>query len=76
MLTSNKRGRYPEFKDVSGRVKQDAEYERKKTRNEEIIEDIIDSYDVRIVYDRKSEDSRNKKEIPLSENLTRNPSNK
>lgn len=76
MLTSNKTGRYPEFKDVLERVQQDAEYEHNKRKNEEIIKDIIDSYDIRIVYDRKSEDSKSEKEIPLSKNLTRNPSNK
>jgi hypothetical protein len=61
MVTSNEEGRYPEIGEVYERVKQDTEYALTKKRTEKTIKDIIDSYDVKIVYKKDREDRSDRK---------------
>lgn len=50
MLTKNEKARYPELEDVYDRVKQDVNYNSLMEEKEKSIYDIIDSYDVKIIY--------------------------
>lgn len=61
MMTSNEEGRYPEIGEIYERVKQDTKYAVTKKRTEKTIKDIIDSYDVKIVYKKDHEDGSNRK---------------
>jgi len=55
MVTKKEDGRYPTLDEIYGSVEQDASYNFRKERTEEAINGLIDSYDVRIVYDRKED---------------------
>ena len=50
MLTKNEKAKYPELEDVYYRVKQDVTYNSLLEEKEKSIDDIIDSYDVKIIY--------------------------
>ncbi len=50
MLTKNEAGRYQELDEVRDKLVMDAQREATRTRNEETIQRIIDTYDVRVEY--------------------------
>ena len=52
MLTKKEDGRYPFYEEVEERIVNDANYEAVRERSEESIKEIVDTYDIRIVYDR------------------------
>jgi hypothetical protein len=52
MLTKKEDGRYPYYEEVEERIANDANYEAVRERSEESIKEIVDTYDIRIVYDR------------------------
>jgi len=60
MLTINEKERYPELDEIYDRVKQDAQYEYTKEETEKSIQEIIDSYDVKIVYKNNGNKKANK----------------
>ncbi len=54
MLTKKEDGRYPDYEEVAERIANDANYEAVRERSEESINEIVDTYDIRIVYERPS----------------------
>ena len=52
LLTTNERGREPELAEIEGRVREDARRARIREETEAAIADVVDAYDVRVVYDR------------------------
>lgn len=52
MLTTNEPGREPTLEEIKGRVIDDARRAAIRERTKEAIDDIVDAYDVRIVYQR------------------------
>ena len=52
MLVKKEEGHYPKFNEVKERISSDARYESVKQKSDDAIRDIIDEYDVRIVYKR------------------------
>ena len=52
MLTTNEPGREPELAELEGRVREDARRARIREETESAIADVVDAYDVRIVYER------------------------
>jgi hypothetical protein len=52
MLTTNESGREPTLEEIEGRVIDDARRASVRERTAEAIDDIVDAYDVRIVYQR------------------------
>lgn len=52
MLTTNEPGREPTLEEIKGRVIDDARRAAIRERTGEAIDDIVDAYDVRIVYQR------------------------
>lgn len=51
-LTNRDDGRYPELDEIYGRIEQDAQIDLSKDKTEKTVRDIIDGYDVRVVYKR------------------------
>lgn len=66
MLTINENERYPELDEIYDRVKQDARYKYTKEETEKSIQEIIDSYDVKIVY-KNNENKKSNKTASLKE---------
>lgn len=54
MLARKQDGRYPELDEVRDQVQDEAEREQIRERNDEAIQAIVDSYDVRVTYARDS----------------------
>lgn len=52
LLTTNEPGRDPELSEIEGRVVQDYKRSETRRRTNEAIDDIIESYDVRMEYER------------------------
>jgi len=52
LLTTNEPGREPELAELEGRVREDARRARVREETESAIADIVDAYDVRVVYER------------------------
>ena len=52
LLTTNEPGRDPELSEIEGRVVQDYKRSETRRRTNEAIDDIIESYDVRLEYER------------------------
>ena len=50
MLTNNEKEQYPELEDVYDEVKQDLTYELSKKQKDKAISQIIDNYEVKILY--------------------------
>ncbi len=50
MLTKNEKEEYPELEDVYEKVKQDLTYELSKEQKDKAISQIIDNYEVKILY--------------------------
>jgi len=50
MLTKNEKEKYPELENVYEKVKQDLTYELSKKQKDKAIRQIIDSYEVKILY--------------------------
>ena len=55
LLTTNEPGREPELAEIEGRVREDARRARIREETEAAIADVVDAYDVRVVYDRDPE---------------------
>ena len=55
LLTTNEPGREPELAEINGRVREDARRARIREETEAAISDVVDAYDVRVVYDRDPE---------------------
>ncbi len=53
LLTTNEPGREPTLEEIRGRVVDDARRADVRERTAEAIDDIVDAYDVRIVYERQ-----------------------
>jgi hypothetical protein len=53
LLTTSEPGRDPELAEIEGRVLEDWKRSEIRRRTEEAIEDIVESYDVRIEYERE-----------------------
>lgn len=69
MLSGKKDGRYPEIEEIYGRVKDDARFSIIREKSNKTIGEIIDAYDVRIVYEGPEE-----AEIPAQDSQTRSDS--
>jgi len=54
MLTTNEPGREPDLSELEGRVREDAQRAMIREETEAAITDIVGSYDVRVVYERKN----------------------
>lgn len=54
LLTTNEPGRDPELSEIEGRVLQDWKRSETRRKTDDTIKDIIDSYDVRIEYQREA----------------------
>jgi len=52
LLTTNEPGREPELAEIEGRVREDARRARIREETEAAIADVVDAYDVRVVYER------------------------
>lgn len=52
LLTTNEPGREPELAELEGRVREDARRAWVRQETESAIADIVDAYDVRVVYER------------------------
>jgi len=52
LLTTNEPGREPELAELEGRVREDARRARVREETEAAIADVVDAYDVRVVYER------------------------
>jgi hypothetical protein len=52
LLTTNEPGREPELAELEGRVREDARRARVREETESAIADVVDAYDVRVVYER------------------------
>ena len=52
LLTTNEPGREPELAELEGRVREDARRAKVREETEEAIADVVDAYDVRVVYER------------------------
>lgn len=50
LLTTNQPGREPELAELEGRVREDARRARVRAETEAAIADVVDAYDVRVVY--------------------------
>lgn len=50
MLTKNEKEQYPELEDVYEKVKQDLTYELSKKQKDKAISQIIDNYEIKIMY--------------------------
>jgi len=50
MLTKNEKEKYPELEDVYEKVKQDLTYELSKKQKDKAISQIIDNYEIKILY--------------------------
>ncbi len=70
MVTANEAGRYPALEEIYERVKQDAQFAYTKEKTEKTIQDIIESYDIRIVYGKKGKDEQHEKTARSSESVT------
>ena len=55
LLTTNEPGREPELAEIEGRVREDARRARIREETEAAIADVVDAYDVRVVYDHDPE---------------------
>lgn len=55
LLITNEPGRTPELREIEGRVREDWRRARIREESEAAIDDIVDAYDVRIVYERSPE---------------------
>ena len=49
MLTEKKAGRFPDVKEIYGRVKDDAEQAMIKKKTDDAINKLIDTYSVKVV---------------------------
>ncbi|MGB5413667.1 MAG: peptidylprolyl isomerase [Polyangiales bacterium] len=52
LLTTNEPGREPELAELEGRVREDARRAKVREETEAAIADVVDAYDVRVVYER------------------------
>jgi len=52
LLTTNEPGREPELAELEGRVREDARRARVREETEAAIADVVEAYDVRVVYER------------------------
>ena len=52
LLTTNEPGREPELAELEGRVREDARRVRVREETEAAIADVVEAYDVRVVYER------------------------
>ena len=52
LLTTNEPGREPELAELEARVREDARRARVREETEAAIADVVDAYDVRVVYER------------------------
>jgi len=52
MVSKNEPGRYPEFREIADRVTEDAQQAYTQKQNDATIQNIIDGYEVRVVYGR------------------------
>jgi hypothetical protein len=52
LLTTNEKGREPELAELEARVREDARRARVREETEAAIADVVDAYDVRVVYKR------------------------
>ena len=52
LLTTNEPGREPDLAEIEGRVREDARRARVREETEAAIADVVDAYDVRVVYER------------------------
>lgn len=68
-LSNREDGRYPEIGEIYGKVKQDAQIDLSKEKSEKTIRDIIDNYDVRMVYKRPVNKSPSPKTTDASRNI-------
>lgn len=57
MLTKNEKEQYPELKDVYDEVKQDLTYELSKEQKDKAISQIIDNYEIKILYKNVNNES-------------------
>jgi len=67
-LTNREDGRYPEIDEIYGRVKQDAQIDLSKEKTEKTVRNIIDSYDVRVVYKKPANKSLSPEAAPATRN--------
>jgi parvulin-like peptidyl-prolyl isomerase len=54
MVTSSEPGRYPELSEIRDKVKEDAKYWQKQQRNNETIQALVDTYEVKVAYQPNS----------------------
>ena len=52
LLTTNEPGREPELAELEGRVREDARRVRVREETEAAVADVVEAYDVRVVYER------------------------
>ncbi|HSN84160.1 MAG TPA: peptidylprolyl isomerase [Polyangiales bacterium] len=55
LLIANEPGREPDLDEIEGRVREDAREAAVRTKTEAAITEIVDAYDVRVVYERDAE---------------------
>jgi hypothetical protein len=55
LLITNEPGRTPDLEEIEGRVREDWRRARIREESEAAIDDIVDAYDVRVVYERRRE---------------------
>jgi hypothetical protein len=52
LLTTNEPGREPELAELEGRVREDARRAMVREETEAAIADVVDAYEVRVLYER------------------------